>query len=209
MRWRPALFWLHRDLGYLAFGLTVVYALSGIAVNHRHHWDYNRSGRLVESRVGSPAELIADLGPERRRFLEANPTSLEPAEEQGLVVGLAHALGRALPPKNAFWRGPRRFSVFFQTGDRDTVDYDPVSGVARHLALKDRWVFREVNFLHLNERHGGWTWFADAYALALLFLAVSGVVMVKGKNGVTGRKGILVATGVAVPLVALLLMRWL
>ena len=31
--------WLHRELGFFAVGLTLVYAISGIAVNHVHHWD--------------------------------------------------------------------------------------------------------------------------------------------------------------------------
>src|SRR5688572_31795033 len=36
---RPWLRALHRDLGYLAVGLTVMYALSGLAVNHIADWD--------------------------------------------------------------------------------------------------------------------------------------------------------------------------
>jgi len=31
----------HRDVGYLCAGLVVVYAVSGVAVNHHHEWDYN------------------------------------------------------------------------------------------------------------------------------------------------------------------------
>jgi hypothetical protein len=34
IKWRPTLRALHRDFGYLAVGLTFVYALSGLAVNH-------------------------------------------------------------------------------------------------------------------------------------------------------------------------------
>ena len=30
---------LHRDAGYLAVGLTIVYAVSGLAVNHVSDWD--------------------------------------------------------------------------------------------------------------------------------------------------------------------------
>ena len=32
---------IHRDVGYSAVGLTVVYAASGIAVNHLADWDPN------------------------------------------------------------------------------------------------------------------------------------------------------------------------
>ena len=39
--WRAFIRGLHRDAGYLAVGLTVVYALSGLAVNHIAQWDSN------------------------------------------------------------------------------------------------------------------------------------------------------------------------
>ena len=209
MGWRPRLFSLHRDLGYLAFGLTVAYAVSGLAVNHRHHWNYNQSAERGETRVGTPAQLLSALPQARRDELERDPASLTKGEEPALVAALGHALGREGAPKNAFWRGPDRFSLFYETGDRDTVDYDPAAGLARHFALKDRPFLREVNFLHLNERHGAWTWFADGYALVLLFLALSGAIMVKGRKGLAGRGGILLALGVGLPVVVLLWMRYL
>nr|MCU0409567.1 hypothetical protein [Bacteroidales bacterium] len=31
----------HRDIGYLIAGLTIIYALSGIALNHKHDWNPN------------------------------------------------------------------------------------------------------------------------------------------------------------------------
>ncbi|MDA3778792.1 MAG: peptidase, partial [Bacteroidales bacterium] len=32
---------IHRDLGYIFFGLTVIYAMSGIALNHLDDWNPN------------------------------------------------------------------------------------------------------------------------------------------------------------------------
>ena len=40
-RWRGWLRAIHRDLGYLAVGFTLIYALSGIAINHIKDWDPN------------------------------------------------------------------------------------------------------------------------------------------------------------------------
>ncbi|MCB9249542.1 MAG: hypothetical protein H6613_13835 [Ignavibacteriales bacterium] len=34
---------LHRDVGYIAFGLTIIYSISGIAVNHVSDWNPNYS----------------------------------------------------------------------------------------------------------------------------------------------------------------------
>jgi hypothetical protein len=53
-RWRPWLRALHRDLGYLAVGLTFVYALSGLAVNHIADWDPNFDNYERELRVATP-----------------------------------------------------------------------------------------------------------------------------------------------------------
>jgi hypothetical protein len=41
LAWRPWLRALHRDAGYLVVGLTVVYAVSGLAVNHIDDWNAN------------------------------------------------------------------------------------------------------------------------------------------------------------------------
>jgi hypothetical protein len=40
-RWRGWLRAIHRDVGYLAVGLTLIYAMSGLAINHIQDWDPN------------------------------------------------------------------------------------------------------------------------------------------------------------------------
>ena len=40
-RWRAWLRAIHRDVGYLAVGFTVIYALLGIAMNHIDDWAPN------------------------------------------------------------------------------------------------------------------------------------------------------------------------
>jgi hypothetical protein len=37
-KWNRA---IHRDLGYLCFGLTLIYTISGIAMNHIQDWNPN------------------------------------------------------------------------------------------------------------------------------------------------------------------------
>ena len=39
MKWRKLNRILHRDLGYFFFGMTIIYALSGIALNHIDDWN--------------------------------------------------------------------------------------------------------------------------------------------------------------------------
>ena len=71
--------------------------------------------------------------------------------------------------------------------------------------INSRSVFRETNFLHLNVPKKVWTYIADIFAAALIFLATTGIFMIEGKKGIKGRGKWLVALGVAIPIVFLLL----
>jgi hypothetical protein len=44
-------------------------------------------------------------------------------------------------------------------------------------------------------------WFSDVYAAALALLAVTGLFVLKGKQGIKGRGAWLTASGVIVPLI--------
>jgi len=43
MKWRRLNNAVHRDLGYFFTGMIIIYALSGIALNHRNDWNPNYS----------------------------------------------------------------------------------------------------------------------------------------------------------------------
>ena len=62
-----------------------------------------------------------------------------------------------------------------------------------------RFLLRFANWLHVNRGKKAWTKAADAYAAAMLFLATSGVFMIAGKKGLLGRGAVLVAVGIAIP----------
>jgi len=203
--WRAWLFGLHRDAGFLAVGLTLAYAVSGVATNHRRDWDYNRSARVERSAVGGPASLLAGLEGPRREALERDPLSVSDAEVGLLVAALGERLRRAGPPRNVFWRDPDRLSLFFGPGDSDTVDYHPSTGIAERRVLRDRWLLRSLNYLHLNEPGRAWTWVADAFAVVLAFLALSGALMARGRHALRGRGGVLALLGLALPVAALAL----
>ncbi len=199
MKWRPLLFKLHRDVGFLCFGLTIVYAVSGIAVNHRHHWDYNYSKNFEARVIGDPAALLG-VEPTGK-----TPGDLAREQQDALVARIVDVVGREELPRKAFWRGADRLSLFFGQSNSDVVDYLPSEGKVEHTVKKKRFLIRQFNELHLNEIRTKWTYVGDAYAALLLFLGISGVIMVRGKRGLKGRGGILLALGVAVPLVVILL----
>ena len=74
MKWRKLIIATHRDVGYFFAGLTVIYAISGIAVNHIEDWNPNYVIRTETVPVGElPAggnSVLAATVLERKIFLE-------------------------------------------------------------------------------------------------------------------------------------------
>lgn len=209
LAWRKRLRGLHRDIGFFVFGLTLVYAISGIAVNHRHDWNANEATQRTTQAIGRPSELLRDLVPARRAALAAAPAQLTDAEVRALIPALGASFGLTEAPRNAFFRGPDRLLLFYGASDTDVIEYTPSTGTAERVVRRDRLILRDLNALHLNEPLGVWTWVADTYAALLAFLALSGVVMLRGKRGLAGRGALYLGLGLLVPLVASIVARHL
>lgn len=174
----PLRAWLrafHRDVGYFIVGLTVVYALSGLAVNHIATWD--PSFKQIE-----------------RTHHVAGPF---PADEQGAADRVLHALKVAETPREVYRADNQRIEIVF---DKKTLHLDPTTGTVLEEGQEPRFFLRLANWLHLNRGKKAWTIIADGYAVLLLFLAFSGLFMLPGRKGLIGRGAIVAAIGAAVPI---------
>ena len=94
-------------------------------------------------------------------------------------------------------------------GERRTLTVELPGGRVVDEHVRRRFAFFEVNFLHLNTGKGFWTWFADVYAVGLLVLACTGIFIIPGKKGLGGRGRWLLITGVAIPIVYLVVVDWM
>jgi hypothetical protein len=173
---------LHRDLGYLCAGLTIVYAVSGLAVNHRADW--NPSYAVRASTV--PLQGVELPDPKAPGFA-------------GAILAHLELEGRL---RGTFRPDPETVQIFLEGS---TVTVDLAARTATFEETRGRAGLRQANFLHLNEAKKLWTWMADLYAVALLVLAVTGLFVLKGRKGIAGRGAWLTAAGVAIPAVFLLL----
>lgn len=170
---------LHRDLGYLSIGLTIVFALSGLALNHRDDWNPNYS-------IIRKTEVITEsLGPEQ------------------LIEKSKIKYNIKVKEKGRFWINPNQLKVFYP-GDT-TLIYRKDQNVIEYESISPRFLLRSFNSLHLNELKGLWVFFSDLYAVILLYLAISAIFMVKGKYGIQGRGGILALIGLFVPILFILI----
>jgi len=177
IRWRHLFRILHRDIGYTCVALTLAYGLSGIAVNHIEDWNpsYEFSERSID--IGPlPSGALAD-----QEAFVVRALDLDPAEVRGHFLETTTTL-----------------RVFLTQGQEVILDTTTGHGTLKSLARRP--VLFQVNALHLNNIKGVWTYVADVFALALMVLAVTGMVMMKGARGLTGRGKYFVGTGLLVPI---------
>lgn len=171
---RLLLRFVHRDLGFLFFGLTIVYAVSGIALNHRDQWD--------------PNYIIVQQTHQVARIPEQPMT-----REQAIAFLGDFNLERGF--KRSFQPNDRTVRFFVADG---TVELNLQTGIMEVELIRRRPIFHTFNKLHYNPKMG-WTWFADIFAAGLIVLAVTGLFIVRGKYGITRRGGIWLAVGIVAP----------
>lgn len=180
MNWRKINRATHRDLGYFFFGMCIIYGLSGIALNHIHHWNPNY--QIIQEQV----KVVLPDTKER--------INREDAKEILSQIGINTYRTHMTTPGNV--------RIFIDGG---SVNIDPSSGEGLIEIIKRRPVFFEVNYLHYNKPKKLWTWFSDLFAAAMIILAISGLFILKGKNGITRRGAWLTGIGIIIPLILLYL----
>jgi hypothetical protein len=167
---------LHRDLGFLVVGISLVYGLSGIYLNHL---DGNDPAYRTEA--GS-FQL---------------PSHLSAEELSGVWKAQA-----ALPPLKKILRIDGQHLRLMLEGGIGI--YNSADGHVDYEKHTQRVFIYWINRLHYSKVKG-WSPVADFFAVSLLFLAVSGLFMVKGKKGVSGSGKWFLLAGLLVPLLYVLL----
>jgi hypothetical protein len=172
--WRPVLRALHRDAGYTAVGLTLIYALSGLAVNHIGEWDPSFQSYAATH----------ELGP------------LPAGDDDAIAAAVTAKLGIKATPREVYRASPTELDVTF---DKRSLHVNPATGHVDDEGQEPRFFLRLANWLHLNRGKKQWRYVADTYAMGLLFLALSGIFMLPGKKGIVGRGAFFVLLGAAIP----------
>lgn len=168
----------HRDVGYVSVALILIYAVSGIAVNHINDWNPNYK---IE---------------ETNEKFTPNPDSTLSREES--LEYVVNELNITDSINTSFKPAPGRLQIFIEG---KTINANLIEGTAQIETVKSRTGFREVNFLHLNVPKKVWTYVADLFALALIYLAITGMFMITNHNGLKGRGKWFVAIGLLIPLI--------
>jgi hypothetical protein len=178
-RWNNA---IHRDIGYLCVGMTLIYAISGIILNHF------KSGDLIHPDYAkSYKEVVV-------------PLPKDGAVTEAYVFSVLDQLGEKKHYKSHVL-GTNSVEIFLSMG---SVYIDLTNGSAQVEKKTPLYGIREFNLLHYNNIKKLYTWFSDLYAVALIFLAITGMFVLKGKNGILKRGAWLTLIGILLPALFLL-----
>jgi hypothetical protein len=153
-------------------GISLVYGISGIYLNHIHGDDpafYTEKGTLQLSSALTVGELT-DKWNERKDL--PGLKKIMPVDDTHYRLMLESGIG-----------------VYNLTDGR--LDYEK---------YRKRFFVYWINRLHYNKVKG-WKPMADIFASSLIFLAVSGIFMVKGKRGISGSGKWWLIAGLLVPII--------
>jgi hypothetical protein len=178
-KWRKWNRAVHRDFGYLFFGMVIVYALSGIAINHVDDWNPNYIVTAEE--------------------FTFTPPQSKPDKSQ--LLALIEKTDEAENYKSHYFPENGYVKIFIDDG---TIYMNLTSGNGLVEKTKRRPIFREANYLHYNPIKY-WTWFSDIFAGALIILALSGILIPRGDNGISFRGAWMVVLGIAIPVIYLII----
>ena len=176
---------IHRDVSYLFAGMILIYAFSGILMNHRGDLNPHYTVTREECQIAKGLDFSDKAKVDKAMVLKM----LEPMGEAGNYT-------KHYFPKNG------EMKVFLKGGSSVVVNTQ--TGEAVYESLQKRWLLSDMVKLHYNPGRW-WTTFSDIFAVCLILITLTGLVMVKGKKGFVGRGGILFIIGIAIPILFLML----
>ena len=169
----------HRDFSYFFSALIILYCVSGLALNHVDDWNPDF---IIEKK---DIKLSSKLN---------SPLTLESIEKLGVEVGESSYKVYDIP-------APGKVKIYY---DNATLLIDLADGTGQYEKISRRPLFYQANVLHRNSLRG-WKWVSDVFAVMLILISVTGLFILKGEKGVTGRGKWLMAAGLLVPVIALLI----
>ena len=167
---------LHRDLGYLVAGAAILYAISGLALNHVDHWNPNFV--IHRQELDTPAVENAD------------------AVSREWVLGILKPIGEEANYRSHDFPSASKLKVYLADG---SVFVDLRRGTAVYETVRRRPIFYQINGLHVSPKTV-WLVFSDGFAVMLAIVSATGLFVLKGKHGITGRGAILAGVGLLIPL---------
>lgn len=173
---------IHRDLSFFFAGMVLIYAISGIVMNHRNTINPNFSITRKEYKITESLPDKAGMSKEK-------------------VLSLLEPLGETDNYTKHYFPQTDVMKVFLKGGSNLLVNVK--TGEAVYESVTRRPLIGAMSRLHYNPGQW-WTYFADIFAIGLIIITLSGIIMLKGNKGIIGRGGIELIAGILIPILFLL-----
>jgi hypothetical protein len=173
---------IHRDIAYFYLGLIIAFSISGIALNHRVNFnpqEYTVKVEAIELQLPADVTALTDdfFKQATKPFIDEE---LRSVRHRGNEIKLYF--------KDAF----ATINSKTGKGEIEFVETIPVLG--------------QMTILH-KTTNVWWIWFSDIFGVAMLTIAITGMLMTKGKNGFADRGWKFATVGLIFPFIFLFLIR--
>lgn len=174
---------IHRDLSYLFAGVIIIYALSGITMNHFKGFNakYSIEQKNLNIRGDYPR------------------TSASYSKEELLTI--LDAIHEKENYTKHFTPDEKTAKIFMKEGSSLTINTQ--NGKAKYESIKRRPIVSSFATLHYNPNKW-WTVFSDIFAVSLVIITITGILLIKGKKGIFGTGGVKLLIGIIIPILFLL-----
>ena len=174
---------VHTHLSFFFAGVILIYAVSGITMNHLK--DFN-----PKYYISTDSYTVEGTFPHSCNFSKEEIIQLlEKVDEQDHYI-------------KHYYPNSSTLKVFLRSGS--TYVLNTQTGNVTYEGVKKRPVFYQFSYLHYNPGKW-WTYFSDLSAACLILICISGILMNKGKRGLLGIGGIELLAGILIPVLALIL----
>ncbi|MFY7672608.1 PepSY-associated TM helix domain-containing protein [Tenacibaculum sp. MEBiC06402] len=169
---------LHRDIAYFYLGLIIAFSFSGIILNHRQDW--YPMNYVYESK---PFELKL---PENKKDITKDFIASK-TKEIGKYDGHRIRDGKL----RVYFKGNAIFDADASSG-KGTVEFKRKVPIIGHSM-----------YLH-KSTNNFWIWYSDIFGIAMLVIAITGVMIPMGKKGFKARGWKFAVLGMIIPLLFLI-----
>ncbi|MEK7433050.1 MAG: PepSY-associated TM helix domain-containing protein [Cyanobacteriota bacterium] len=176
---------IHRYLGYFFFGLTIVYSISGFSLNHLDDWNPNYMLNTKKINISA----IQDK------------KNISESEIQQILYKFD--IYKSFKKNNVFYPSKDIIQVVLNRDEKIIINTK--ENISNYEFLSRRPILHALNFLHKNKIKKAWVYYSDFFAISLLVIAISGIFMKKGKEGVLGKGGVISLAGIIAPLAFILM----
>ena len=173
---------IHREFGYFFAAMTIIYVISGVALNHRNDWNPDMVITQYKDTIDDNISLVNVKKAEANSILK----TLNISDEY----------------KSHYYPSENSLKIFLDiSGGNGSVVINTETRICEVEKLERRYFFYPINQMHRNSFRKVWTWVADIFAVTLIVFAVTGIFMMKGKYQLSNYGIYRVIAGALIPLI--------